>query len=233
MQTVHFMGSNMQRQAVPLIKVDPPLVGTGMEHDRLANYSGMLVKARQRRHRHSSRFRANRIVIDNADEYELRKFGTGNSTSEHVRTSDPSSARATRSRPTRSSLTAHRHSTLSLQSDATHSSPSILSTATTSRMRSSSNERLVKDDAFTSIHIDSFEVEIRETKLGREEFTADIPNVSEKMLRNLDDEGIIRTGAKRRPRRHSRRQGQPQVEIRTDALKRSFSTRSSAAPAKT
>jgi DNA-directed RNA polymerase subunit beta len=58
------------------------------------------------------------------------------------------------------------------------------------------NERLVKDDAFTSIHIDSFEVEIRETKLGREEFTADIPNVSEKMLRNLDDVGIIRMGAR-------------------------------------
>jgi DNA-directed RNA polymerase subunit beta len=58
------------------------------------------------------------------------------------------------------------------------------------------NERLVKDDAFTSIHIDSFEVEIRETKLGREEFTSDIPNVSEKMLRNLDDQGIIRVGAK-------------------------------------
>jgi DNA-directed RNA polymerase subunit beta len=54
----------------------------------------------------------------------------------------------------------------------------------------------VKDDAFTSIHIDSFDVEIRETKLGREEFTRDIPNVSEKMLRNLDENGIIRIGAR-------------------------------------
>jgi DNA-directed RNA polymerase subunit beta len=58
------------------------------------------------------------------------------------------------------------------------------------------NERLVKDDVFTSIHIESFEVEIRETKLGREEFTADIPNVSEKMLRNLDEFGVIRIGAR-------------------------------------
>jgi hypothetical protein len=58
------------------------------------------------------------------------------------------------------------------------------------------NERLVKDDTFTSIHIDAFDVEIRETKLGREEFTRDIPNVSEKMLRNLDDQGIIRLGAR-------------------------------------
>jgi DNA-directed RNA polymerase subunit beta len=58
------------------------------------------------------------------------------------------------------------------------------------------SERLVKDDTFTSIHIDSFDVEIRETKLGREEFTRDIPNVSEKMLRNLDEHGIIRIGAR-------------------------------------
>jgi len=58
------------------------------------------------------------------------------------------------------------------------------------------NERLVKDDVFASIHIDSFDVEIRETKLGREEFTRDIPNVSEKMLRNLDEQGIIRIGAR-------------------------------------
>jgi DNA-directed RNA polymerase subunit beta len=57
------------------------------------------------------------------------------------------------------------------------------------------NERLVKDDAFTSIHIDAFDVEVRETKLGREEFTRDIPNVSEKMLRNLDEHGIVRLGA--------------------------------------
>jgi DNA-directed RNA polymerase subunit beta len=58
------------------------------------------------------------------------------------------------------------------------------------------NERLVKDDAFTSIHIENFDVELRETKLGREEFTRDIPNVSERLLRNLDENGVIRVGAK-------------------------------------
>jgi len=58
------------------------------------------------------------------------------------------------------------------------------------------SERIVKDDVFTSIHIDSFDVEIRDTKLGREEFTRDIPNVSEKALRNLDDDGVIRVGAR-------------------------------------
>ncbi len=61
------------------------------------------------------------------------------------------------------------------------------------------NERLVKDDVFTSIHIESFDVEIRETKLGKEEFTADIPNVSEKMLGSLDENGVVSIGARVRP----------------------------------
>ena len=58
------------------------------------------------------------------------------------------------------------------------------------------SERLVKADAFTSIHIESHDIEIRETKLGREEFTRDIPNVSERALRNLDDRGIVRIGTR-------------------------------------
>ena len=58
------------------------------------------------------------------------------------------------------------------------------------------SERLVKTDAFTSIHIESHDIEIRETKLGREEFTRDIPNVSERALRNLDDRGIVRVGTR-------------------------------------
>ena len=61
------------------------------------------------------------------------------------------------------------------------------------------SERLVKDDVFTSIHIEEFDVEIRETKLGREEFTRDIPNVSEKMLSMLDENGVISIGAYVRP----------------------------------
>ena len=56
------------------------------------------------------------------------------------------------------------------------------------------SEELVKNDTYTSIHIEEFDIEIRETKLGREEFTRDIPNVSEKMLRNLDENGIVRVG---------------------------------------
>ena len=58
------------------------------------------------------------------------------------------------------------------------------------------SQRLVKDDTFTSIHIEEYDVEIRETKLGREEFTRDIPNVSERALANLDENGIVRVGTR-------------------------------------
>ena len=61
------------------------------------------------------------------------------------------------------------------------------------------SERIVKEDVYTSIHIEEFEIEIRETKLGREEFTRDIPNVSEKALRNLDENGIVRIGTYVKP----------------------------------
>ena len=61
------------------------------------------------------------------------------------------------------------------------------------------SEELVENDVYTSIHIEEFDIEIRETKLGREEFTRDIPNVSEKMLRNLDENGIVRVGTYVRP----------------------------------
>ncbi len=61
------------------------------------------------------------------------------------------------------------------------------------------SEKLVRDDVYTSIHIEEFEIEIRETKLGREEFTRDIPNVSEKALRNLDDNGVVRIGTYVKP----------------------------------
>ena len=67
------------------------------------------------------------------------------------------------------------------------------------KMRSSLVEELVKNDTYTSIHIEEFDVEVRETKLGREEFTRDIPNVSEKALRNLDENGVIQVGSYVKP----------------------------------
>ena len=84
-------------------------------------------------------------------------------------------------------------------------------TASTSRTPSSSAKSWCKNDTYTSIHIEEFDIEIRETKLGREEFTRDIPNVSEKALRNLDENGIVRDRHLRSARRHSGGQGFAQV----------------------
>ena len=67
------------------------------------------------------------------------------------------------------------------------------------------SERLIRDDTLTSIHIDEYDIECRDTKLGREEFTADIPNVSERALANLDENGVVCIGTPSATRRHSRR----------------------------
>ena len=90
------------------------------------------------------------------------------------------------------------------------------------------SERIVRDDVFTSIHIEEFEVMARDTKLGQEEITRDIPNVGEEALRNLDEAGIVYIGAEVKPQRHSGRQGDAQGRIAHDARKRSCCARSSA-----
>jgi DNA-directed RNA polymerase subunit beta len=119
-----------------------------------------------------------------------------------------------------------------LASARTSWSRSTPSTGTTSRTPSSSTSVWSRTTSFTSIHIDAFDVEIRETKLGREEFTRDIPNVSEKMLRNLDDSGIIRLGARVGP--GDILVGKVSPKSKTELTpKRSCCTRSSAAPART
>ncbi|MHC5004078.1 MAG: DNA-directed RNA polymerase subunit beta, partial [Planctomycetota bacterium] len=184
------MGSNMQRQAVPLIDVEPPVVATGME--RVAgDYSGMLVKAK--RGGTITFVDAERLIIDNADEYELRKHvGLNERTCQNQRPvvklgqkvaagdiiADGAATRMGELAIGKNVLVAFN------TFDGYNFEDAIVI-----------SERLVKDDVFTSIHIENFDVEIRETKLGREEFTRDIPNVSEKMLRNLDEHGIIRIGA--------------------------------------
>ncbi|MEM1165605.1 MAG: DNA-directed RNA polymerase subunit beta [Planctomycetota bacterium] len=185
------MGSNMQRQAVPLIKVNPPLVATGME-EAVGRNSGMVVRAR--RGGTVTFVDAERIIIDNSDEYELRKFAGLNERTclnqkpvidlgDEVAVGD---------------IIADGPST-KLGELAIGKAPLVAFNTFDGYNFEDAiviNERLVKRDVFTSIHIDSFDVEIRETKLGREEFTRDIPNVSEKMLRNLDEHGVIRLGAR-------------------------------------
>ncbi|MBX3361528.1 MAG: DNA-directed RNA polymerase subunit beta [Phycisphaeraceae bacterium] len=185
------MGSNMQRQAVPLIKVDPPCIATGLEKD-IGKYSGMVVRAKNGGT--VTYADAQRIIIDNSDEYVLRKFvGLNERTCLNQRPIVEPGQKVEKGQILADGAST-RHGELAIGKnvlvafntfDGYNFEDAIVI-----------NERLVKDDVFTSIHIDSFDVEIRETKLGREEFTRDIPNVSEKMLRNLDESGIIRIGAR-------------------------------------
>ncbi|MBL8762650.1 MAG: DNA-directed RNA polymerase subunit beta [Phycisphaerae bacterium] len=185
------MGSNMQRQGVPLIKVDPPVIATGMEKE-VGRNSGMVIKAKVGGTITSAD--SERIIIDNSDEYVLRKFvGLNERTCLNQRPVVKPGQKVKKGEiiadgaATRmGELAIGKNVLVAFNTfDGYNFEDAIVI-----------NERLVKDDVFTSIHIDSFEVEIRETKLGREEFTRDIPNVSEKMLRNLDERGVIRIGAR-------------------------------------
>ncbi|MEO0511399.1 MAG: DNA-directed RNA polymerase subunit beta [Planctomycetota bacterium] len=185
------MGSNMQRQAVPLVKKNLPAVGTGME-THVGMNSGMIVKAK--RGGTVTHVDAIRIIVDNSDEYELRKFvGLNERTCQNQRPVvelgqevEEGEVIADGASTVKGELAIGRSALVAFNTfDGYNFEDAIVM-----------SERVVKDDQFTSVHIDSFDVEIRETKLGREEFTRDIPNVSEKMLRNLDEHGVIRIGAK-------------------------------------
>jgi DNA-directed RNA polymerase subunit beta len=188
------MGSNMQRQAVPLLLCDPPLIATGLEKD-VGKNSGMVVKARNAGI--VTYVDAQKIIIDNADEYVLRKFvGLNERTCLNQKPRVKPGQKVAKGQ-----VIADGASTV--QGELSIGKNVLVAFNTFDGYNFEDaiviSERLVRDDTFTSIHIDAFDVEIRETKLGREEFTRDIPNVSEKMLRNLDEFGIIRVGARVQP----------------------------------
>ena len=188
------MGSNMQRQAVPLIKTQPPCVATGMEKE-IPIYSGMVIRAKNAGT--VTYVDAKQIVVDNADEYELRKFvGLNERTCQNQKPIVRLGQKVKQGEIIADGASTQ-HGELALGKnvlvafntfDGYNFEDAIVI-----------SERLVKRDTFTSIHIEDFDVEIRETKLGREEFTPDIPNVSEKMLSMLDEHGIIRIGAYVKP----------------------------------
>jgi DNA-directed RNA polymerase subunit beta len=185
------MGSNMQRQGVPLLVSEAPLVGTDMEGP-VARNSSMTIKAEKAGV--ITAVDANRIAINHTDEYDLSKFvGLNERTCLNQRPIVTLGEKVEAGQVIADGG-ASDHGKLALGKniiaafmpfDGFNFEDAILI-----------SERLVKEDTFTSIHIDEFSVEIRETKLGREEFTPDIPNVSEKVLRNLDANGIIREGAR-------------------------------------
>jgi DNA-directed RNA polymerase subunit beta len=187
------MGSNMQRQAVPLLVAEPPIVGTGLEKE-VAKNSSMVVRAR----------RAGKVTFVDAtrievgtDIYHMKKYQglnertclnqkpiiqIGDKVEKGQIIADGASTYL-------GELALGRNVLVGFMSfDGYNYEDAIII-----------SEELVKQDVYTSIHIEEFDVEIRETKLGREEFTRDIPNVSEKALRNLDESGIVQVGTYVRP----------------------------------
>ena len=194
------MGSNMQRQAVPLLKAEAPIIGTGMEA-RVARDSGVTIVAR--RDGIVDQVDATRIVVRTddigdataspVDIYSLLKFQRSNQNTtvnqrplvkvgDQVKTGDiiadgPSTEDG--------ELALGRNVLVAFMPwNGYNFEDSILI-----------NERIVRDDVFTSIHIEEYEVMARDTKLGQEEISRDIPNVGEEALKNLDEAGIVYVGA--------------------------------------
>ena len=185
------MGSNMQRQAVPLLRTDPPCVATGMER-HVAQNSGMVVRAE--RPGTVTYVDAERILVDNADEYVFRKFrGLNERTCQNQKPIVKKGQKVKKGQIMADGAATH-------QGELALGRNALVAFMTFDGYNFEDaiviNERLVKDDAFTSIHIEEYTAEIRETKLGREEFTRDIPNVSERALANLDEAGIVRVGTR-------------------------------------
>jgi len=197
------MGSNMQRQAVPLIKSEAPLVGTGMEAT-VARDSGSTITAR--RAGVVNQVDATRIVIHATEEshsapgvdiYNLLKYQRSNqNTALHQRPLvqvgnkiEAGDTIADGPATELGELALGRNILVAFMPwNGYNFEDSILI-----------SERIVRDDVFTSIHIEEFEVMARDTKLGQEEITRDIPNVGEEALKNLDEAGIVYIGAEVKP----------------------------------
>ena len=188
------MGSNMQRQAVPLIKADAPIVGTGIEY-KAARDSGVVVLAKNAGV--IEKVSANEITIrtkeGKKDTYKLLKYlrsnqGTCINQRPIVRKGDvieKGDVIADGPSTDNGEIGLGKNILIGFMTwEGYNYEDAILI-----------SEKLVKEDVFTSIHIEEYECESRDTKLGPEEITRDIPNVSEEALKDLDDRGIIRIGA--------------------------------------
>ncbi|MCR8745947.1 DNA-directed RNA polymerase subunit beta [Romboutsia lituseburensis] len=188
------MGSNMQRQAVPLVRREAPIIGTGVEY-RAAKDSGAVVVAKN--DGIADRVTADEIIIKredgNRDRYKLLKFKRSNqgtcinqtpiiNKGDQIKQGDviadgPSTELG--------EVALGRNCFIAFMTwEGYNYEDAILI-----------NERLVKEDRLSTIHIEEYECEARDTKLGPEEITRDIPNVGESAIKNLDDRGIIRVGA--------------------------------------
>ncbi|HEY6561959.1 MAG TPA: DNA-directed RNA polymerase subunit beta [Polyangiaceae bacterium] len=196
------MGANMQRQAVPLVRTDAPLVGTGMER-RVAMDSGVCVVTRREGIVES--VDAERIVVratsgegdEVPDIYQLTKYQRSNQSTCYNQKPTVRPGETVKAGDVLADGPACDMGELALGQNVLvafmpwqgyNFEDSILV-----------SERAVKDDIYTSIHIEEFECVARDTKLGKEEITKDIPNVGEEALKDLDDAGVVRIGAEVKP----------------------------------
>ena len=202
------MGSNMQRQAVPLLQPEAPLVGTGMEHIVARDSGAVMVAKRPGVIEYVS---ADRIVVRAEsrskktdpvqdlplDIYNLTKYRRSNQNTcinqkaivkkaQRVQAGD---VIADGPATDQGELALGRNVLVAFMPWGGYNFEDAILVS----------ERLIKEDRFTSIHIEEFEIQARDTKLGKEEITRDIPNVSEEALKDLDDSGIVRIGAKLKP----------------------------------
>jgi DNA-directed RNA polymerase subunit beta len=193
------MGSNMQRQAVPLLVTEPPIVATGMERDVAAN-SGLIVRATRKgtvTYCDAERIEVSPGGVVAPDIYRLRKYvGLNERTCQNQKPIislgqkvEKGEVLADGAAIYKGELALGRNVLVGFMAwDGFNFEDAIII-----------SEELVEDDVYTSIHIEEYDIEIRDTKLGREEFTRDIPNVGERALHNLDEGGIVKIGTFVRP----------------------------------
>ena len=189
------MGSNMQRQAVPLLKTESPIVGTGMEYKAGVD-SGVCVLAKA----------AGTVTYVSADTVRVRRDDTGEiDVYELVKFSRSNQGTCINQRPV---VTEGQHLEVrEVIADGPSTSNGEIALGKNALIGFMTwegynyedavliNEKIVRDDVYTSIHVEEYEVEARDTKLGPEEITRDIPNVGDDALKDLDERGIIRIGA--------------------------------------
>ncbi len=188
------MGSNMQRQAVPLMVTEQPIVATGMEY-KAACDSGVCILAKN--DGVVERVTADKIVVrtskNTTDEYELIKFMRSNQGTCVNQRPIVDKGEQVKKGQVLADGPATKNGEISLGKNA------LIGFMTWEGYNYEDavliNEKLVRDDVYTSIHIEEYEIEARETKLGPEEITRDIPNVGDDALKDLDERGIIRIGA--------------------------------------
>ncbi len=188
------MGSNMQKQAVPLLKTESPIVGTGMEYKAGVD-SGVCVLAKRGGVVKSVAADRVRVTADNGDidEYEIIKFMRSNQSTCINQVPVVSVGERVEEGDVIADGPAIKNGEIALGKNA------LIGFMTWEGYNYEDavllNEKIVRDDVYTSIHIEEYEMEARDTKLGPEEITRDIPNVNEELLKDLDDRGIIRVGA--------------------------------------